>query len=301
MRPGSPQLSPSRSRGSRRGRATIARRRVIALTAIVALVLGIGWEVRRHLRGHVTTASAAAHGATIVRYDIRSHFVHRTLPQTAAIPPGVGDGGRRPLLVFLHGRGADGNESNSNSAFSSALRKLGKRAPVVVFPNGGVASYWHKRSSGDWGLYVLDEVIPQAVKRLHADPHRVAIGGISMGGYGAYEIAQRRPSEFCAVGGHSAALWLHAADSATGAFDGAADYARNDVLALARAHGRAPWGKARLWLDGGTNDPFRAGGEAFAKALHIRIHHWPGAHDSDYWHAHYATYLRFYADALASC
>ncbi|HEY1539724.1 MAG TPA: alpha/beta hydrolase-fold protein [Solirubrobacteraceae bacterium] len=302
MRPVAPHLTPSpRRRGRGRDRRTIARRRAVALTVVVALALAVGWEVRRHLPGDVTSASAAAHGATIVRYDIRSRFVHRTLPQTAAIPVGAGATGRRPLLVFLHGRGGDGNESNSNSAFYDALRKLGTRAPVVVFPNGGVDSYWHKRASGDWERYVLDEVIPQAVKRLHADPHRIAIGGISMGGYGAYEIARRRPAEFCAVGGHSAALWLQAGGSAAGAFDDAEDYARNDVLALARARGRAPWGKAALWLDGGTEDPFRAGGEAFARALRIPMHHWRGGHDSDYWHAHYTTYLRFYADALARC
>lgn len=88
--------------------------------------------------------------------------MHRTLAQTAAIPQGAGDG--RPLLVFLHGRGAHGNETNSNSSFYAALDALGGRAPVVVFPNGGDASYWHKRASGDWSRYVLDEVIPRAVR-----------------------------------------------------------------------------------------------------------------------------------------
>ena len=39
-----------------------------------------------------------------------------------------------------------------------------------------------RRRSGDWARYVLDEVIPAAVKRFGADPDRVAIGGISMGG-----------------------------------------------------------------------------------------------------------------------
>lgn len=34
--------------------------------------------------------------------------------------------------------------------------------------------------------------IPQAIKRLHADPRRVAIGKISMGGFGAYSIARLR-------------------------------------------------------------------------------------------------------------
>ena len=127
---------------------------------------------------HVPRASTAAHGTTTVRYVVRSRFVHRRLPQTAVIPAGGGAG--RPLLVFLHGRGRRGNESNANGSFYAALRALGPRAPDVVFPNGGDHSYFHARRSGDWARYVLDEVIPRAVERLGADPRRVAIGGISM-------------------------------------------------------------------------------------------------------------------------
>jgi enterochelin esterase-like enzyme len=237
---------------------------------------------------------AEARGTSVEQYSVRSQAVGRTLAQVAMLPPG--DLAGRPLLVFLHGRGS-GNESNSNGAFYAALAALGARAPDVVFPDGGDHSYFHRRSSGDWGRYVLDEVIPAAVRRLGADPRRVAIGGISMGGFGAFDIARRRPGEFCAVGGHSAAMWLSAGVTAPGAFDDAADFARNDVVRIARTRGRAAWGHARLWLDGGTGDPFRTTDETLARALGIRMRHWPGGHDDAYWHAHYASYLRFYADA----
>jgi S-formylglutathione hydrolase FrmB len=209
--------------GSRGRRPPYRRRRAVAVLAVAVAALG-AWQVRRHWPGDVATGSAAAHGAEILRYDVRSRFVRRTLPQVAAIPRSEPSGGApRPLLVFLHGRGADGEESNANGAFFAALDSLGARAPAVVFPNGGESSYFHDRAGGRWARYVLDEVIPQAVRRLHADPGRVAIGGISMGGYGAFDIARLRPQRFCAVGGHSAALWLRAGDSAAGAFDDAED------------------------------------------------------------------------------
>ncbi|MDX6484262.1 MAG: hypothetical protein QOE95_2033, partial [Gaiellaceae bacterium] len=51
----------------------------------------------------------------------------------------------------------------------------------------------------------------------------------------------------------------------------------------------------------GDRDPFRAGTDAFAGALGIRAHHPRGEHEADYWSAHYARYLRFYASALAVC
>ena len=261
------------------------------------LALAAAWVVRRHLPGDITSASAAAHGATIVRYDIRSRFVHETLPQTAAIPPGAAE--RRPLLVFLHGRGKNGEESNSTSEFYAALEALGDRAPAVVFPNGGDASYWHKRRSGDWARYVLDEVIPRAVKRLHADPERVAIGGISMGGYGAFAIARRRPASFCAVGGHSPAIWLRAGDS-RGAFDDAADYARNDVLALARAAGARPGAAPACGSTAATATRSAPAPTRSPRAAHQGAPS-AGEHEGEYWRAHYAQYLRFYARALAGC
>src|ERR1044072_6998109 len=109
------------------------------------------------------SSAPARDGVKVMRYDVRSRFVHRTLAQTAVLPPGGGEG--RPLLVFLHGRGRAGNESNAKGASYAALRSLGSRAPVVVFPNGGEHSYFHARRSGDWSRYVLDEVIPRAVER----------------------------------------------------------------------------------------------------------------------------------------
>jgi hypothetical protein len=171
---------------------------------------------------------------------------------------------------------------------------------VIAFPYGGDHSYWHDRRDGRWGTYVLREVIPQAARISHSDPRRVAIGGISMGGFGAYDLARLSPERFCAIGGHSAALWSASGDTAPGAFDDYSDYARNDVIAAAREHPRL-YGRTRLWLDGGDADPFHAPDEALAAALGVRMHVWPGGHDSGYWNAHWRDYLTFYAAALAQC
>lgn len=221
------------------------------------------------------------------------------MPQTAVVPQGGGQG--RPLLVFLHGRGGAQNESNANADFMKALSALGNKAPDIVFPSGDETSYWHTRNSGDWPTYVLNEVIPAAVKKTGANPNRVAIGGISMGGWGAFNIARLAPGHFCAVGGHSAAFWQQSGDSAPGAFDDAGDFQQDDLIALAQSQGSSPWGQAKLWMDGGNDDPFRTAGEAFSQAAGINMKHWPGGHSAGYWHDHYAEYLGFYANALANC
>ena len=62
-----------------------------------------------------------------------------------------------------------------------------------------------------------------------------------------------------------------------------------------------------VWVDAGDQDPFRHTGlDEFAEQLRaggadIQFHIWPGGHGGDYWHAHFADYLRFYARALARC
>jgi S-formylglutathione hydrolase FrmB len=196
------------------------------------------------------------------------------------------------------------DSSLSNPMFA-ALSRLGGRAPDIVFPDGGDHSYWHDRHNAAWGKYVIDEVIPEALRRLGADPRRIAIGGISMGGFGAFDLARLYPRRFCAVGAHSPAIWTSASQTAPGAFDNAADFGRHDIVHAARRDARAWAGKA-LWLDAGTSDPFDPGDRAFVAALHsggvgITVHRWPGGHTGAYWRGHWANYLGFYARALESC
>ncbi len=273
------------------------RRRLLALIAVIGLGCAI-YAAANELSGGVST-----HGARLLRYTIDSAVVHQSLPQVAVIPPG-GTSARRPLLVFLHGKG-ETEDSNLSDQLFATLKRLGSRAPDVVFPYGGEDSYWHDRADGDRGRYVAREAIPEAERRLHTDPQRVAIGGLSMGGFGAYDIARSYPGRFCAVGGDSPALWMSGGESAEGAFDSAEDFQRNDVIGDARSS-PDPYPGARLWLDVGSEDPFRAADTTFAhvleaKGLPVQFHVWPGGHDHEYWSSHWPQYLAFYADALAGC
>jgi S-formylglutathione hydrolase FrmB len=241
-------------------------------------------------------------GASVNTLTIESEAVGRPLPTTVVIPAAQPERERRPLLVFLHGR--NGNErSELDEAFYSALASVGGRAPIVAFPYGGKSSYWHDRADERWGTYVVREVIPEVVKRYHADPRRIAIGGISMGGFGAYDIARLNPGRFCAVAGHSPALWRTGGETAAGAFDDAEDFARHDVVGAARANPEL-FGSSHVWLDAGDADPFQPGDQALASALGDRASadlRSPGGHDDDYWNARWPAYARFYARALSRC
>src|SRR5262249_21654047 len=172
-------------------------------------------------KSSTTTTSAASEstdtkGARVVHYTLDGRDLVAVVPQEP----------RGTLLVLLHGRGARPPQFMSDE-FVTGLADPG--SPIVVMPNGDDHSYWHNRKSGKWASMVLDRVIPDAQRRFHTKG-KVAIGGISMGGYGALHIASLRPSLFCAVGGHSAALWRKVGKTAPGAFDNAQDFRNNNVF-----------------------------------------------------------------------
>jgi S-formylglutathione hydrolase FrmB len=279
---------------------------MLALLLAGATALIVEGQVDAASRG-----SSSTYGARVVNYSLASKLLGRRLDEVGIVPSGDE---RRPLLVLLHGRHdhtrayspisrKSGPESMLSDALFAGLAELGKDAPIVVLLNGGQHSWYHDRRSGRWASMILDDAIPDAIRRFHARPDRIAIGGISMGGYGALRLAALRPREFCAVGGHSAALYETYRASAPVAFDDAADFARNDVFKAAR---KGRFDRVPVWIDGGSYDAFHDADAAFvsilrARGVRVTYHVWPGGHTASYWRAHMGEYLRFYASALASC
>jgi S-formylglutathione hydrolase FrmB len=121
-----------------------------------------------------------------------------------------------------------------------------------------------------------------------------------MGGFGALDLARLHPRRFCAVGGHSPAVWRTGGETPAGAFDDAEDFSRHDLFA-------GPFGgRAALWIDVGRGDPFHDAAGAYARLLRrhgrdVTLRISDGGHDREYWKRHLDAYLGFYADALARC
>jgi S-formylglutathione hydrolase FrmB len=239
----------------------------------VALVLVMGCGDSRY---HSTR------GARLVHFTLHSRLTHGARHEVLVVPKRHGHW----LLVLMHGK--DGSpEQFLSQPFFDTLAKLGPRAPDVLLLDGGDDSYWHNRADGAWGAMVLREGIPAGLSRTRA--RRVALGGISMGGYGALLLGSRH--RFCAVGAQSPALWLRPGETAPGAFDNATDYERNDVFELRPPH--------PLWIDVGASDPFHDAALAYARRAGVHTHVWPGGHDGSFWDAHTPAFLRFFAHACA--
>jgi S-formylglutathione hydrolase FrmB len=261
---------------------------------VAAVLVVTGFVILRDARrGYHSTR-----GARVIRFTLTSRLARHDLHEVVVVPRGGGRG--RPLLVFLHGRSSPA-DSNLTQPLFDTLHDLGSRAPVVFLPDGGDHSYWHDRADGLWGSSVLREAIPAALRRSRADTKRVAIGGISMGGFGALDLARLAPRRFCAVGAHSAALWFSGGETAPGAFDDAADFGRHDLIMLARD--RKLIG-VPTWIDVGRDDPFAhadttLAGELRARGTPVRFQLVAGGHGG--WSQRMPRYLRWYAARLKGC
>gem|GEM_PF-341896 len=269
-------------------------KRVAITAAAIAAAVAVVWSVV----SLTLLAGTDTHGASVEQVSVDSKAVPGEHSVSVVVPDGAGDDSGRPLLLFLHGRSGNSESFTGQEPFFDALDEQGSEAPIVAFPDGGDSSYWHNRDSGDWERYLVDEVIPQVAEKFGADASKVAVGGISMGGFGALDLVFHHPGKFCAAGGHSPAIYLSGGDSAPGAFDDAEDFARNDVLSAAR-NDPAAFAGTPIWLDAGTNDPFVSGVSEMDTALTsagadlTAKTDWRGGHKEAYWNAHWRDYMKF--------
>lgn len=204
---------------------------------------------------------------------------------------------RAPLLVLLHERGGSPRELLWPELVDS-LGSMGANAPAVLLVDGGDHSYYHDREDFDWGTHILEEAIPAARDRLGTDPEKEAIGGFSMGGFGALDLGRQR--RFCGVGAHSPALWEGGGQTPEGAFDNAEDFERHDVLEAAQTNPNVFRG-ARVWLDVGSEDSFRDTTVRLGALVDAPAKTPPGEHSTAYWREHVDEYLEFYDGALRAC
>jgi len=213
-----------------------------------------------------------------------------------ARPPGQ-TGPLRPVIA-LHGKGSNAATVMAGGVESGLAQAVAAGLPpfAVVAVDGG-GSYWHRRASGeDAGAMVLDELIPMLTGQ-GLDTARVGFLGWSMGGYGALLLGARlgpaRTAAICAV---SPALWLSPGATAPGAFDGADDYAANNVWGLP-ALGSIP-----LRIDCGYNDPFYAATKEFVAQLPNPPAGGfsPGDHSGSFWSSQLPAEIAWMAPLLTA-
>ncbi|MCU1352671.1 MAG: esterase family protein [Acidimicrobiales bacterium] len=189
-----------------------------------------------------------------------------------------------PLLVLLHGAGADDTQWTDVGIAAAADCLIAHHAidpMVIALPDGSRVDHDRQGSPPPMERFVMRELIPTVARRhgLRVDRRTTRIGGISLGASWALRLAAANPDQLCAAGGHSPGVQLTADQRAT----------------LATHH-------VRVWLDYGADDSFGARAGPLATELRrsgvdVALHRWPGGHNRRYWSHHVEDYLRFYAHA----
>ncbi len=302
-RPGVRGATRAAAAGSaaRAAEAGVTRRQLLigggllaAWAAAAGVVASRSWMVRRYwyrLTGAYGEAGTPppAYPVTCREGMLASVHLKRPAAYVVGYPPGVGGSGsaaaaETPVLICLPGRNRTpqavlrgGLRMADYVADAQARRGV---TPFAVAAVQASDTYWHARLAGDDAMAMLfDEFIPLLRAELGLGGP-LAVMGWSIGGYGALRAAELHPERFAAVSAVSAALWRSFEDGVGDAFDGAEDYARNDVYGGVRRLSGLP-----VRVDCGRQDPFYKANVAFAAALPEPPAggFTPGGHDDAYW------------------
>ena len=108
------------------------------------------------------------------------------------------DGKQWPIILFLHGRGERGSEGmwQTQIGIAEAVRNHPDRWPfVIVMPQCPQDAHWTDPAMLDLAMAALD----QESAEFHGDTARTYLTGLSMGGYGAWELARLHPHRWAAI------------------------------------------------------------------------------------------------------
>lgn len=103
-----------------------------------------------------------------------------------------------PVLLFLHGYGERGDDGllSSDVGVGHAIRTHAASFQLlVVIPQCSTSSLWTKPAMQEMALAALE----QTVREFKGDRDRLYLSGLSMGGYGTWDMAARYPGKFAAL------------------------------------------------------------------------------------------------------
>ena len=162
-----------------------------------------------------TVLAAPAQAGQVFADQAPSAALGRDVKFTVYVPDGYQAGGSvtYPVVYLLHGAGGDENEWRTKGGAVETLDGLIKRGlirpSVVVMPTTGPASWWADGAAEKAGTAIMKDLLPYVESRYRVQKERSgrAIGGLSMGGYGALNLSLRNPAQFCAAAVISPAIY----------------------------------------------------------------------------------------------
>jgi S-formylglutathione hydrolase FrmB len=226
-------------------------------------------------------------------------------------------------LYLLHGIFGDSTNWLRYTRLEWYLRDL---PLIVVLPDGDRGFFTDNEEGPAYARYMGEELPSFIERNFHARPARGAraIGGLSMGGYGALRVALGYPERFCSVHSHSGAVMRlnldvgprramadptlrrhppEFLDELRRVFGRRPMGTKHDLLALIRLARRRHRRLPQIWIDCGTEDSLLEANRDLHRRLGgCRVPHmyreFPGDHDWDYWDLHIRDAIAFHARNL---
>lgn len=248
-------------------------------------------------------------GGYLADGEFFSRTLDRTMPFGIYLPPTYDSDPRRryPVLYMLHGAGGHYSEWVAYGLPEEAENMVwdGQIQPVIIVMPQGDQSFFANHTAGDearWGDYIAYDLVDYIDATYRTIPNRAsrAIGGLSMGGFGALHLAFLHPDIYGTVGAHSPALpgFLEGMEDI---FATPGSFAEADPIDLLDAID--PRYLPHIWIDAGEDDAWTPRVRELIAALDAhKVKHeatiLPGSHNADYWNARTGDYLRFYTTWL---
>lgn len=134
---------------------------------------------------------------------------NEVLPYRELLPEKYNPKQKYPLVLFLHGMGERGSDNEAqlthgSKMFTNPVNRE-KYPAIVLFPQCSLNGFWSIRSgNGKYGKWEAElpkvkELLDVYLAKKTVDKKRIYILGISMGGFGTYDMVCRFPDIFAAA------------------------------------------------------------------------------------------------------
>jgi putative tributyrin esterase len=235
---------------------------------------------------------------TIATVQFMSDALWREVTYTALLPDETAVGpGPYPVLYQLHG----GNQNHAAWLHCSNLLYYTRDLPLIVILPDGAQSRWANGGPpfAAYEDFLMQDLANHVIRTFPASTGKWAIGGNSMGGFGAVRLGLKYPQRFYSIWSHSGGFPTADVLPAHWYWSGKPQ----DLDCYALVDQLDPQTMPRLSFDCGTGDHLLDGNRRFHVFLEARgIPHTysehPGGHNWEYWNAHVQEALKQHMDAL---